>query len=297
MDKQHEDLSISMVRAILGEESFREQVAMGMRENLVDAVADVGEPPDAFGVLRDAMRERQVLFEFYSKAASVDELMVAIHKLNEAVRRWFDARKAERMARVPTLLVLSTGVSEDALAKVGRMEPGPRAHVHQHAVAGGAVLWFVDTRQISGPGTSFLQLLVHKAVITKNNRVEALRRDKTIAHTERERIMESIMEHATQAQDDILRNKTSRELVELGIEKGIEEGLERGIERGLEQGIERGLEQGIERGLEQGIERGERQALLKLAQHLLGSEVAELERIDDLEVLRREVELRLTRLH
>ena len=272
MDKQHEDLSTRIVRAVLGAEGFREQVPMGMRENLVDAVADVGEPPDAFGVMRDAMRERQVLFEFYSKAAGIDELMVAIHKLNEAVRRWFGAEKTKRMARVPTLLVLSTGVSEDALKKVGCTDPGPQVHVRQYAAAGGAILWFVDTRQISGPGTSFLQLLVHKTVITKNNRVEALRRDKTIAHTERERIMESIMEHATQAQDDILRNKTSRELVELGIEKGIEEGLERGIKEG-------------------------RRMLLKLARYVLGSEAADLENIDDLETLRREVELRLTRLH
>ena len=88
MNKEHENLAVSIARGLFGEEAFRTQVEMGMQHNLVDGLVDVGEPPTAFGVLRDAMRDRQVLFEFYSDVADADDLMVAIHKLNEATRRW-----------------------------------------------------------------------------------------------------------------------------------------------------------------------------------------------------------------
>ena len=282
MNKEHEEFATAIVYGIFGLR-YASQVEMGMRSNLVDGVVEVGEEvPTAFGVMRDAMRERQVLFEFYSGVAKTDELLVAIHKLNEAVRRWSKRPVGARPTRIPTLLVFSTGRSRDTLKWVGVTGHGPVPHIYHYVAAAGSVLWFIDVSQVSGPGTGLLQLFAHKRLVNETNRVEVLRRDTEIAHSERERIMESIMEHATQAQDSILRNKTSRELVELGIE----------------QGIERGIERGIEQGIEQGIESGRRAALLEMAAHLYGQLVADkLGEIEDLGELARELERRLTQAH
>jgi flagellar biosynthesis/type III secretory pathway protein FliH len=63
---------------------------------------------------------------------------------------------------------------------------------------------------------------------------------------------------------DILEGSWSyREMVQKGIETGLEQGILKGIEKGIEQGIEKGIEQGIEKGIEQGIEKGIEQGIEK----------------------------------
>lgn len=52
-------------------------------------------------------------------------------------------------------------------------------------------------------------------------------------------------------------------ILEIGLQQGIEKGIERGIEQGIEQGIEKGIEQGIKKGMEQGIGRGRMETLVR----------------------------------
>ncbi len=51
--------------------------------------------------------------------------------------------------------------------------------------------------------------------------------------------------------------------------QGFEMGIKQGHQGGYKQGIEKGMEQGLEQGIEQGIVKGERQAMVRIAMHLL----------------------------
>jgi hypothetical protein len=63
---------------------------------------------------------------------------------------------------------------------------------------------------------------------------------------------------------DILEGSWSyREMVQKGIDTGLEQGIIKGIEKGIEQGREQGIKQGIEKGIEQGREQGIKQGIEK----------------------------------
>ncbi len=57
-----------------------------------------------------------------------------------------------------------------------------------------------------------------------------------------------------------------QEGLEKGMQKGIEQGLQQGLQKGIEQGLQQGLQKGIEQGLQKGIEQGLQQGLQKGAE-------------------------------
>ena len=61
---------------------------------------------------------------------------------------------------------------------------------------------------------------------------------------------------------DILEGSWSyREMVQKGIDTGLEQGIIKGIEKGREQGMEQGIKQGMEQGIKQGMEQGIKQGM------------------------------------
>ncbi len=60
-----------------------------------------------------------------------------------------------------------------------------------------------------------------------------------------------------------------KELIQIGVERGLVKGMEKGLEQGLQKGKRMGLQEGIEKGISKGMDKGELIGEIRLAQRIL----------------------------
>lgn len=219
--------ALALVRAALPGVEIEPELAIPEASRALDAVFDVAEPSDAWGIVRADLAARSIHFEHYSTPPSAAELTTTLLKATWVLEQWTLGRRSS--ARAPLSFVISLGRPVSALEHLGFVaEAIPGCY---RARLGKLEVLLVDVRALPRrPGTSFLRAFDDEEDVALEN-MRALFGDPTVQEPIKIAIREVMMAQPG-LWSEALRDLSGEELIELGRQEGFERGQQEGVELG-----------------------------------------------------------------
>lgn len=212
--RPHESRFLVLARAI--HPGGLSQQPLPESDRWIDLFVAVGEPSDAWGVLRAELADRVLVMEHFSTPPGPKELATAILKTAWGVERWLDG--AWPSTRPPLGLVISVGSPRAALQRFKALRPGGVRGIYRSQGALQDML-LVDVRDLPrGHGHSFLRLLDHRPEVLEANLLD-LWKDPTVSTLTKTAIGGAMRNNPQTFSTEELA-LTADELVALGETKG-----------------------------------------------------------------------------
>ena len=165
------------------------EVSLPESTYLVDLFLVADPASEAWGVLRDDLRDRAVVFEHFSRPPSPQQLATAVMKTAWGLVRWLDERQPSRH---PVGVVLCVGEPVGALGFLRLLRRTRLPGVYRTRDSALELILVDVTRLSRGPGRSFLRLFDHRSRVSGQN-LRDLQTDPTLSRLTRDSILEAIM--------------------------------------------------------------------------------------------------------
>ena len=236
MARKWEARAVGLLGIIEGKDALNLEEVVPHGDRSIDVVMELDEPSQAWGVLRDDLRGRKVVFEHYSQTPSRQHMLNGLAKLYWAAeRQCLDEDGDPRERHAPLLLIFSVGHPRKML----RHFPGIQENIglrglHRGIGLGGLEVVLVDVRNLEPcTGTRVLRLFNHHPEEFEQNMLALL------ADPHLDEIIRKQLEEEAMSEDSVFSRREARATVEYIKQESRRQALEearRELERVKEEG-------------------------------------------------------------
>lgn len=235
----------------------------------IDMLFLVGEAHEAWGILREDLSERPVIFEHFSGPPDTAELAGVLLKTVWGVERWLKGHWQTK--RAPLGLVLCVGHPAKALEFFGLIGPSQPLGVYRTRESGLEVI-VVDVKGLERvPGSGYLRLFDHREQAQRGNHV-ALWKDPGLSTVTKEQIGRVVMSQRqvfTPLEQELTFDEIKRRALDEGHAQGHAQGQSEEARalavRVLRRRLEGALPTDLEVALEACDERARLESVVELA--------------------------------
>lgn len=193
----HQRRALDIIQVVEGADVIAAERAVPQGHFRIDALLRMSRAPTGmWGPLREVVADRLVVLELDSRPPSRKKLVRARLKHFFVLDEWH--QRPMHGTRPPMLLTISDGTPRKALAATQHLQPGHLRGLWRSTedlTCGSA--WLVDLKSLARrPGTSVLRLLRRPRTPDEaREQLAALLADDALLSSQRDRLMEAVMEH------------------------------------------------------------------------------------------------------